>query len=205
MSALVSTWIDDEKVNAELLAPPNAIAVCRVRCGDHEVVRHVSKIVPLNDEARSMLRGGDSFVRRDLPDVMGKIGADADKPAVALSGWTLEQMDLLRLYLVAQYQEMQRLVPMRRGRRREQLVAHLARCGAVLRYVKTALRDHRRKVDSEDAGLTVAQANDAETLLTMARDLLWEQHRNGHLDDKHRSLLWTISAYLVHGAKVATP
>lgn len=202
MTALVSTWLEDEPIKAELLSAPNAIAVCRVRFHELEIVRHVSKIEPLNDEARALLRGGDSFVRRDTHDVIAKIGANPDAPTAALSGWTAEQMDLLRLYLVAQYQEMQRAVSKRTGNRKVKMNAQLNRCGEVLRYVKDALKAHRRKADAGKVGLTEEQMRDPNALLLRARELLWEQHRNGHLADEHRPFLNTLSNYFAHGSKV---
>jgi hypothetical protein len=204
MMANVRTYHDDEPVTGVLLTAPNAIAVCKVQIRNLVVVRHTSKIEPLNDEARAMLRSGDAYARRDVPEAIQKIAANPDLPTAALDGWTLEQLEALRLFLVDQYQEMQRALGSTSNiTRRSQLIPKWERCSAVLRHVNKRLKDARRAVEVAKSGLAPNQERDPNALLARAAEILWQQHKAGNLTPEHKAFIHVIQDYIVNLSKVA--
>jgi hypothetical protein len=161
--AKVQFELDDENVTGTLLSAPNAIGVCTVKCYSTEVQRHVNRVRALDDEAKRLLASGDQFVKRNAEQAIDEI---EKSPKTAFDGWTIDDVELLRVFVV------KRIFEIQGGERKGWRLREYNRLVAATALIKMWIKQSRMGRTSSEAGLTKEQARDPIALLTAARQAL---------------------------------
>lgn len=197
--ALARTLLEDELVLVEVLTPPNAIGVCKVRYLTDTLGRHHAQLAPHNDAARALLEQAARFVVVDARTTVNR--TDPTRPK--LTGWTLEHVALLRELLMLRVLEIQR--------HRRRTAKSIDEAHAALRYVNQWLKTERQKLAACNAGLTEAQRRDPVAILAPLKEVAYRLHRQAKeaglpgLLPHERALLDTVGNFLAHHATVSGP
>lgn len=183
----------EDTVAAEVLAPPNAIGVVRLRCHGAEHSRHYARLEPLNNAATTMVQVAPATVTRNAETAL----ATPTQPKI--EGWSLEHVELLREHLRAEFQE----IAAAPGSRSNVKVA------AALSYVNRWLKQERIRSSESKAGLSAEEARDPVELLRRLVPITYKiasrlfHHHGEEVPAEQRAVLHAASTYLAKYAPVA--
>jgi len=210
-TAQVMILLDGEPVTAQLLSSPSAIGVCTIRVRGEDLVRHTSRIEPLDDEARRLLALGDSFVRRNPDTLLGVAAKDTAAPRP--KDWTIADLEMLRLYSLARQQEAQRRLSAATARHRGRARRTFDDALLSMKVVSLWLKQARMERTAVEAGLSEEDARDPLKLLRAAQQAIWQlrdlyRERTGEsAPDKTKRVADAINNYFAHHAdpRAASP
>ena len=162
-------------VIVEVLGPPNAIGVCRIRHQGQIFSRFHGRLTPHNDETRELLAKGVGFVER--PAVTSHNAEQPEAPKI--DGWTLAHVAQLREMLIDETTEYAWYLGRTPspGKARTKLKKALATTTAALRYVNAWLKTEHIRNTATRAGLTEEDRHDPNALLSLAAATISRQRK----------------------------
>jgi hypothetical protein len=162
---LVRFEVDGISVTGELLTSPNAIGVCQVGRLGVKLQRHRSRLSPEDDEARARLAAGDRFVTRDGENAIER-AAQGERKENLFDGWTTNDVDKLREYVISRLNEVQS------GRRIGRRAREYKRLHDAVVLINAWIKQSHVRASTAAAGLTEEQMRDPVALLVSAGSML---------------------------------
>lgn len=204
LQALARTMLGEEEVTVEVLSPPNAIGICRIRYLNQTLSRHFARLTAPNEAAQHLLDQADRFVQRDA-----RQAENVQEPArPQIQGWTLDHVEHLRELLIDELAEQQFILSGMQhwDRRRSGARARLTHLTGALRYVNQWLKQERIRSTAARAGFSEEQRRDPAVLLSRLREIAYRLHRQigaagmPGLTDDEKAALDAAGYYLAHFA-----